>query len=265
MKELYTIGETAALMGITTRTLRYYNSMGLISPSYTDPDTGYRYYSFKQFPYIDRIKYLQSFGLSLESIKEVILSGSVETLLSHLNEQREKQRRAIEESEKILRDIEWYIEYFTYGASGRPPEEFYRVHLEERYILNTPCFAGEPVDEKAVRLAALKSRKQEERLAYRRQYGFLMDFDAMLEGRFLEAGYFVYLREKPAVLSPGIRSLPAGEYLCFRSRIFLDDIDTHRIRDYIREPPPHTLVIANEYEDNLKEYERAEYEIQILL
>ena len=160
MKELYTIGETAALMGITTRTLRYYNSMGLISPSYTDPDTGYRYYSFKQFHYIDRIKYLQSFGLSLESIKEVILSGSVETLLSHLNEQREKQRRAIEESEKILRDIEWYIEYFTYGASGRPPEEFYRVHLEERYILNTPCFAGEPVDEKAVRLAALKSRKQ---------------------------------------------------------------------------------------------------------
>lgn len=100
MKELYTIGETAALMGITTRTLRYYNSMGLISPSYTDPDTGYRYYSFKQFHYIDRIKYLQSFGLSLESIKEVILSGSVETLLSHLNEQREKQRRAIEESEK---------------------------------------------------------------------------------------------------------------------------------------------------------------------
>ena len=60
-------------------------------------------------------------------------------------------------------------------------------------------------------------------------------------------------------------ALPAGEYLCFRSRIFLDDIDTHRIRDYIREPPPHTLVIANEYEDNLKEYERAEYEIQILL
>ena len=61
MKELYTIGETAALMGITTRTLRYYNSMGLISPSYTDPDTGYRYYSFKQFHYIDRIKYPVSY------------------------------------------------------------------------------------------------------------------------------------------------------------------------------------------------------------
>lgn len=115
-----------------------------------------------------------------------------------------------------------------------------------------------------MRLAALKSRKQEERLAYRRQYGFLMDFDAMLEGRFLEAGYFVYLREKPAVLSPGIRSLPAGEYLCFRSR-FSSTTSTPTASGTTPEPPPHTLVIANEYEDNLKEYERAEYEIQILL
>lgn len=63
-KELYSIGETARLFGISTQTLRFYDRKGILSPVYTDPETGYRYYSYMQFHIIDRIKYLQGFGLA---------------------------------------------------------------------------------------------------------------------------------------------------------------------------------------------------------
>ena len=45
MKHLFTIGEMSKLFGINIRTLRYYDSIGLLRTEYTDPDTGYRYYS----------------------------------------------------------------------------------------------------------------------------------------------------------------------------------------------------------------------------
>lgn len=72
MKEYYRIGETASLMGITTQTLRFYDKIGLVKPVRIDPKTGYRYYKYEQFHFIDRIKYLQSLGMPLDDIKEVI-------------------------------------------------------------------------------------------------------------------------------------------------------------------------------------------------
>ena len=72
MKEYYRIGETASLMGITTQTLRFYDKIGLVKPIKIDPRTGYRYYAYEQFHFIDRIKYLQSLGMPLDDIKEVM-------------------------------------------------------------------------------------------------------------------------------------------------------------------------------------------------
>ena len=49
MKELFTIGEMAKLFGVNIRTLRYYDEIGILCPETTDPDSGYRYYSTRQF------------------------------------------------------------------------------------------------------------------------------------------------------------------------------------------------------------------------
>lgn len=96
MKEYYRIGETASLMGITTQTLRFYDKIGLVKPIKIDPRTGYRYYAYEQFHFIDRIKYLQSLGMPLDDIKEVMLSKKVERLLPFLDQ----QKKVLEEEEK---------------------------------------------------------------------------------------------------------------------------------------------------------------------
>ena len=61
-KTLFSIGEMAKLFAISVPTLRYYDQIGLLPPEYTDPATGYRYYSTRQFERLNTIKYLR--GLS---------------------------------------------------------------------------------------------------------------------------------------------------------------------------------------------------------
>jgi len=46
---MYTIGTFSKLTDISVKTLRYYHEIDLISPSYIDPETNYRYYSFNKF------------------------------------------------------------------------------------------------------------------------------------------------------------------------------------------------------------------------
>ena len=45
MKTLYTIGEAAEKVGVTSETLRHYDRINLVKPSVTDKQTSYRYYT----------------------------------------------------------------------------------------------------------------------------------------------------------------------------------------------------------------------------
>ena len=46
-KDLYQIGEVARLFHLSISLLRHYDKTGLVTPEYTDPNTGYRYYSIR--------------------------------------------------------------------------------------------------------------------------------------------------------------------------------------------------------------------------
>ena len=68
---MFKIGEIAKQAGVTTRTLRYYEQLGLFVPSNVSTK-GYRYYDDGTLVVITRIRELQRVGLSLDEIKEVI-------------------------------------------------------------------------------------------------------------------------------------------------------------------------------------------------
>ena len=48
-KKLFQIGDVAKMFHISVGSLRHYEQAGLLKPEYTDPETGYRYYSVRQF------------------------------------------------------------------------------------------------------------------------------------------------------------------------------------------------------------------------
>lgn len=95
------IGELAEKAGITPRTIRYYENLGLIKPSERE-GTGFRYYTETELAKLQKISCLKSLGLSLEEIASVIdlyfedpteLTAKrkiIEILETHLRETNEK-------------------------------------------------------------------------------------------------------------------------------------------------------------------------------
>lgn len=265
MKTKFTIGETASLLGISTQTLRYYDKIGLISPGYTDQSTGYRYYFYNQFHYIDRIRYLQSLGMQLEDIRKIIHCGSVDLLLPYLHKKREDAIQEIKEMEERIKDIEWYIDYFTYINKGENLDNLYKVQKEERYILSVPCFYKEQLPQMEIRLAAAKSKNEYSNIKFRRQYGYKIDVEALLRKEFFPREYFVYFREKPNLDESLYDVLPPGEYLCFQTQALSENWDINMLTNYFDNKPKPRMVLAMEFEDNLVDYSEAQYEVQILL
>ena len=96
-KPYYTIGEVSALCGLSTKTLRYYDSIHLVVPEQRNSETNYRYYTKEQLLNIFNIKNLQRFGFSLKEIGDAISSGNPHQIESALEEKLEKIRQQMEE------------------------------------------------------------------------------------------------------------------------------------------------------------------------
>ena len=73
---MFKIGDFSKIARVSTRLLRYYDSIGLLSPGRTDPATGYRYYLADQLARLNRILALKELGLSLEQIGR-LLDGDI--------------------------------------------------------------------------------------------------------------------------------------------------------------------------------------------
>lgn len=71
MKDKMRIGEFAEQAGVTPRTIRYYEGLGLLGPSEREGQ-GFRYYTEAEFARLKKIDALKQLGLSLEEIGEVL-------------------------------------------------------------------------------------------------------------------------------------------------------------------------------------------------
>lgn len=70
-KKQLTIGEFARLCGVTVKTLRHYEKVGLVEPVIVDDFTHYRYYSPCQMQKMNAIKSLKRLGFHLDEIAEI--------------------------------------------------------------------------------------------------------------------------------------------------------------------------------------------------
>lgn len=69
-KALLSIGDFSRVTGAGIKALRYYDEAGILKPAYTDPDSGYRYYSFQQKAVVDAIQFCVELGIPLKQFSE---------------------------------------------------------------------------------------------------------------------------------------------------------------------------------------------------
>ena len=84
------IGEMAKINRTTVPTLRLYDSMGLLTPYYTDEETHYRYYDIKQKARFDMIQYMKELGMELKEIKELYDKQDINLIEQILRQKKEQ-------------------------------------------------------------------------------------------------------------------------------------------------------------------------------
>ena len=81
----WTTGEVAKQRNVSVRTLRYYDQINLLTPSFRD-DNGKRYYSEDDLFQLEKIVILKSLSLPLENIRDILDKLSYkQILISHYN------------------------------------------------------------------------------------------------------------------------------------------------------------------------------------
>lgn len=69
----YTINKLAKLAGVSTRTLRYYDEIGLLSPVRIRSN-GYRIYGQQEIDRLQQILFYRELGMPLDDIRQIVLS-----------------------------------------------------------------------------------------------------------------------------------------------------------------------------------------------
>ncbi len=97
MKEtLYTAGEIARIAGVSLRTIRFYDSKGLLKPV-SHSEAGYRYYNQKSVEILQRILMLKYLGFSLQKIQQILREQDMELELSEQKALLQQKKNQLEE------------------------------------------------------------------------------------------------------------------------------------------------------------------------
>ncbi len=104
--KLFRIGDVAKLFGLSAGTLRHYEAIGLVKPEYTDPQSGYRYYSTRQFEALNTVRYLRALGMPLDEIADFVRNRDIGSIEDKLR----AQKAAVVERERELHRIERKID-----------------------------------------------------------------------------------------------------------------------------------------------------------
>lgn len=103
----YTIKKLAQISGVTTRTLRYYDQIGLLSPARI-ASNGYRMYGEKEVELLQHILFYRELGLALREIEQIIKDPKFDrqtALEKHLSELLLRKRQIEELISTVTKTI----------------------------------------------------------------------------------------------------------------------------------------------------------------
>ncbi|WP_282741536.1 MerR family transcriptional regulator [Olsenella uli] len=236
--KLIKISEMASMHGVSRQTLILYDKNGLLKPAFVS-ETGYRYYSTDQIPYLRLICLLKKMGVSLSDIGRYMGRRSAEGMLALLDERRAKVDAEITRLELQREELRQFMELFSdVGTKSRNLDRPFVEHLGKRRAVFS-AFPSTQMDVKKLHLALMGA------------WGSLLDA-GMLPSRGFGAYYMVGGIRGPEPLRaagsivllphdgevPGaeVITIPEGDYVTMYKRAMPYDLGpTYRLLDWMGE------------------------------
>ena len=243
------IGEMAKLNSVSVQTLRYYDHIDLLRPSYTDEVTNYRYYELSQSSHLDMILFLQSLDFTLEEIKLLLVNPNQHDFVNYSLIKKEasllRQKIEIETKTYLIKQFQrayqCYLEYQNF--EGFKIEEFgeRRVHTY-------------PIDKNIYELSLFeyetylrKFKKEIEEKGYGSKYfsqvGSIMPKNSFIEGEFVSRELFLF--DALNKFDGNIKILHQGTYLICFCHMFENELN--KIKQLHKHIKDNNLKVVGDY------------------
>ena len=208
-QKLFTIGQFAAIHGVTKKTLMWYDEVGLVTPAVIG-ENGYRYYTYQQSSTLETVLMLRELNVSIPEIKGFMEHRSapgMERLLS-------AQIRELEERIDHLRTMKKTL-------VSRHQDMMALLHLDLSEISvvqrKKSCLAVVPVEQElpaaadVERVIGAVKRYKLQRL-HDAVYGSMIAVEHLYQGHFDRYGA-LYVELPRLSTQKGLHIRPAGRYL----------------------------------------------------
>src|SRR3990167_9479127 len=142
-KMSYTVKKLAKLSGTSVRTLRFYDTIGLLKPAYYG-DNSYRYYEEEQILMLQQILFYRELGFPLNDIQRMISSddfNKIDALISH----KQVLAQSLDRTQKLIKTIDQTIAHLR-GEITMNDEELF-VGFAHQFAFDSYVTAFAPVNE----------------------------------------------------------------------------------------------------------------------
>ena len=120
------IGQMARLNHTTLATLRHYDKVGILSPVYVNPETGYRYYDVQQCLAFHIIQHHKALNMSLKETKEILRLNDYCFLEQIYKKKLDEVNQALAEFEFRKEELERMMKWADHFCH-RPPNGFIQM------------------------------------------------------------------------------------------------------------------------------------------
>lgn len=118
----YTVKKLAWIAGISPRTLRYYDEIGLLKPNRIN-SAGYRIYGQSEIDLLQQILFYRELGVGLEKIKTMVSDPDFNKVLALHDHRRELYSRR-EQLDQLIQTVEHTIAAAEGGYSMKDQDKF---------------------------------------------------------------------------------------------------------------------------------------------
>ncbi len=140
---MYKINELSKLANVSTRTLRYYDTIGLLSPALVG-ENNYRLYTSKEVDLLQQILFYKELGFSLKKIRSIIYTDDFDFLVA-LNYHKRQLIMKKNRLNKLLETIDKTIEKEKGERNMSDNEKF--INLKEKLINENNEKFGDELEE----------------------------------------------------------------------------------------------------------------------
>jgi len=118
----YTVQKLGSLAGISTRTLRYYDEIGILKPARIN-SSGYRIYGQTEVDRLQQIMFYRELDVSLDTIKKLVTSVSFNDAAA-LKDHHEKLLAKRQQLDMLIANVEKTIEFQEGRIKLKDKEKF---------------------------------------------------------------------------------------------------------------------------------------------